>query len=55
MALRAIGKRNAELNAAALSVAKRLATSDNASAQWIGKDAVRELQSASVVRRLKKA
>jgi len=55
MALRAIGKRNAELNAAALSVAKRLATSDNAFAQWIGKDAVRELQSASVVRRLKKA
>jgi 3-methyladenine DNA glycosylase AlkD len=52
MALRAIGKRNAKLNAAAAAVAKRLAASRSASAQWVGKDALRELTSASVARRL---
>ena len=52
MALRAIGKRNATLHAAALDSAKRLTLLANASAQWIGKDALRELSSASVARRL---
>ncbi len=52
MALRAIGKRNAALHAAAVAVARRLATSPHATAQWIGKDAVRDLTGPSVTRRL---
>ena len=52
MALRAIGKRNPALNAAALIVARRLADSEDASATWVGKDALRELTSPSVIRRL---
>lgn len=52
MALRAIGKRNAALNAAAVDVARRLADSSQSGPRWIGKDAFRELTSASVVRRL---
>jgi len=52
MALRAVGKRNAALNAAAVEVARRLAASADLNAAWVGKDAVRELTSASVVRRL---
>jgi 3-methyladenine DNA glycosylase AlkD len=43
MALRAIGKRNPVLNAAAVKVARRLAASDDATARWIGTDALREL------------
>jgi 3-methyladenine DNA glycosylase AlkD len=52
MALRAVGKRSAGLNAAALTVARRLAGSTNAAARWVGKNALRELTSASVTRRL---
>jgi len=52
MALRAIGKRNAVLNAAAIEVARRLAASTSPAARWVGKDALRELGSASVTRRL---
>jgi 3-methyladenine DNA glycosylase AlkD len=52
MALRAIGKRNRALNAAAVAAARRLAGSSNASARWVGKDALRELTSPSVIRRL---
>jgi 3-methyladenine DNA glycosylase AlkD len=51
MALRAIGKRNAALNAAAAKTATRLAASSNASANWVGKHALREITSASVKRR----
>jgi 3-methyladenine DNA glycosylase AlkD len=43
MALRAVGKRNARLNAAALEVAERLADSPEAAARWVGTDARREL------------
>ena len=43
MALRATGKRNRALNAAAVAVAKRLAASEHPPARWIGKDALREL------------
>jgi 3-methyladenine DNA glycosylase AlkD len=43
MALRAIGKRNRELHAAAVVVARRLANAKDATAKWIGKDALREL------------
>ena len=52
MALRAIGKRNLVLNRAALTIAGRLAESPNPAARWVGKDALRELTSASVARRL---
>jgi 3-methyladenine DNA glycosylase AlkD len=53
MALRAIGKRNRALNAAAVTVARRLAKVDDASASWVGRDALRELTSPAVTRRLK--
>lgn len=52
MALRGLGKRNAALNTAAVATARHLADSGYVSAAWVGKDAVRELTSASVVRRL---
>jgi 3-methyladenine DNA glycosylase AlkD len=54
MALRAVGKRNRALNAAAVVVARRLAGSKNATARWVGKDALRELTSAGVAKRLEK-
>lgn len=53
MALRAVGKRNQKLNAAAVLLARRLSDSDDATARWVGKDALRELTSASVKKRLK--
>jgi 3-methyladenine DNA glycosylase AlkD len=53
MALRAIGKRNRTLNAAAVAVARRLAASQDATARWIGKDALRELTSPGVKARLR--
>jgi 3-methyladenine DNA glycosylase AlkD len=52
MALRAIGKRNASLNAAAAAVARRLADSPQAARRWVGKDALRELTSVAVGQRL---
>jgi 3-methyladenine DNA glycosylase AlkD len=52
MALRATGKRNATLHAAAVATAERLAESADPTARWIGKDALRELTSAPVKRRL---
>jgi 3-methyladenine DNA glycosylase AlkD len=54
MALRAIGKRNSQLNSAAVLVARRLSDSPDPTARWVGKDALRELTSPSVIRRLKK-
>jgi 3-methyladenine DNA glycosylase AlkD len=53
MALRAIGKRNLALNAAAVAVARRLADSDQPAAQWIGRDALKELTGPAVRKRLK--
>jgi len=52
MALRAIGKRNAKLHAAAVGLSHKLAASTDPTARWVGKDAVRELTSPSVTRRL---
>jgi 3-methyladenine DNA glycosylase AlkD len=52
MALRAIGKRNRALNDAAVAVARRLAASENATARWVGKDALRELTSPALAKRL---
>jgi hypothetical protein len=51
-ALRSVGKRNAELHAKAVAVSVRLAASQNPTARWCGKDALRELSGASVARRL---
>ena len=42
-ALRGVGRRSAALHQAALEVAQRLAASPDASAKWIGKDAIRDL------------
>ena len=44
MALRATGKRNAALHAAAIKTAERLAASSDPTARWNGKDALRELR-----------
>ena len=52
MALRAVGKRNAALHAAAAEVARRLAASQDPTARWVGKDALRELTSARVMQRV---
>ena len=43
MALRAVGKRNKPLNTACVDLARRLAASDDDTASWIGKHALREL------------
>lgn len=51
-ALRGIGERNAALNAAALKTAQRLAALPDKAPRWIGKDALRQLASPAVVRRL---
>jgi 3-methyladenine DNA glycosylase AlkD len=52
MALRATGKRGLSLHKAAVETAKRLAGSENPAARWIGRDALKELESAKVVGRL---
>lgn len=52
-ALRNIGKRNAVLNRKAVALAKQLTKSQDKTAQWIGKDALKELTSAKVQARLK--
>jgi 3-methyladenine DNA glycosylase AlkD len=51
-ALRAIGKRSPQLNAAAVETADRLNGSDAPGARWVGADALRELESEAVQRRL---
>ena len=53
MALRAIGKRNLALNAAAVTVARRLADSDQPAAQWVGRDALKAHRSGGEGKRLK--
>jgi 3-methyladenine DNA glycosylase AlkD len=42
-ALRAVGRRNATLHAAAVDAAQRLAASPNPSSRWVGRDALRDL------------
>jgi 3-methyladenine DNA glycosylase AlkD len=51
-ALRNIGKRNPKLNRAAIRFARRLRQSGSRSARWIAADAIRELESDAVARRL---
>lgn len=51
MALRAIGIRNRALNAAARAVAQRLSESQDAAAQWVGRDVLKKLRSSSAAKR----
>ncbi len=53
-ALRQIGKRNMKLNAAAIKMAKKIQKLDSSAAKWIAADALRELKSAAVQKRLKR-
>jgi 3-methyladenine DNA glycosylase AlkD len=53
-ALRSIGKRNPNLNQAAIKAAKDIKRIDSKSARWIASDAIRELESEAVQRRLRK-
>lgn len=53
-ALRNIGKRNCNLNRAAIETARRIQLMDSKAARWIASDAIRELESRSVQRRLRK-
>jgi len=52
-ALRQIGKRNLSLNQKAITVAGEILDPDSKSARWIANDALRELKSEAVQRRLK--
>jgi len=51
-ALRQIGKRNRALNRKAIAVARQIAKQDSPAARWIASDALRELTSPQVARRL---
>jgi 3-methyladenine DNA glycosylase AlkD len=51
-ALRQIGKRSPSLHRPALALARKLASSDDKTARWIGKDAVRELTDPSQISRI---
>ena len=52
-ALRQIGKRNARLNRNAIAVAEDIRKSDSKSARWIAADALRELKSPQVKKKLR--
>ena len=53
-ALRNIGKRNMNLNKKAIKTAKEIQKIDSKSSKWIATDAIRELTSEKVQKRLKK-
>jgi 3-methyladenine DNA glycosylase AlkD len=53
-ALRQIGKRNLTLNRKAIEAAKEAQKTDSRSAKWIASDAIRELTSEAVQKRLHK-
>ena len=53
-ALRQIGKRNLNLNKKAIKLAKEIQKINSKSAKWIANNAIRELESNSVQKRLKK-
>lgn len=52
-ALRQVGKRNPCLNARAIEAARDIQKMDSKSAKWIASDAIRELTSAAVQKRLR--
>jgi len=53
-ALKNIGKRNPNLNKAAIKAAKEIQQIDSKTARWITSNAIRELESEAVRRRPKK-
>ena len=53
-ALRNIGKRNLNLNEAAVNTAKEIHKLDSRAARWIAADAIRELESDTIQSRLKR-
>src|SRR6266478_291784 len=53
-ALRNIGKRNMRLNREAIRAAERIRRQDSRSTRWIAADALRELKSAAVQKRLQR-
>ncbi len=53
-AFRNIGKRNRELNKAALSSAREIQEMDSLAARWIARDAIRELASEQIQARLQR-
>ncbi len=52
-ALRQIGKRNTNLNRAAIKAAEEIARIDSKASKWIASDALRELRSETVQRRMR--
>jgi 3-methyladenine DNA glycosylase AlkD len=53
-ALRNIGKRNLNLNKAAINTAKEIQLLDSKAARWIASDAIRELESDAIQSRVRK-
>ena len=53
-ALRNIGKRNLNLNEAAINTAKQIKRLDSKAARWVASDAIRELESEAVQNRLRR-
>ncbi len=53
-ALRNIGKRNVRLNREAIQAAERIRQQGSRSARWIAADALRELKSDAVQKRLRR-
>lgn len=53
-ALRNIGKRNPNLNKAAIKAAKEIQQIDSKTAHWVSSNAIKELESEAVQRRLRK-
>ncbi|HEX7880529.1 MAG TPA: DNA alkylation repair protein [Candidatus Eisenbacteria bacterium] len=51
-ALRLVGRRSPAVYAASISLAEKLAASDNPTARWVGKDALRDLMKPAVRKRL---
>ena len=52
-ALKLVGRRSPPLHAEAVALSKRLAASPASSARWIGRDALKDLTSAAVQKRVK--
>jgi 3-methyladenine DNA glycosylase AlkD len=52
-ALRQIGKRNVNLNKAAIKTAREISKMDSPSAKWIAADALRELRAPPVLKRVR--
>lgn len=53
-AFRSIGKRSPNMREAVLEIAHRMAASDDKATAWIGRDAIRDLNTDSTLRRMEK-